>query len=144
MKEFLSKYLVYLITAVLVIALIIVDVCTSGNNSASEDSIEDYARGLVESSEVMVNGNLYHGVYSDEEVSSLPEGFELVGLSAVIDDTAEIQNDLESHVLPSGYEIYANENDDSCVYISISTDEFTQYLVYYKDITDEVYELLGE
>lgn len=144
MKEFLSKYLVYLITAVLVIALIIVDVCTSGNNSASEDSIEDYARGLVESSEVMVNGNLYHGVYSDEEVSSLPEGFELVGLSAAIDDTAEIQNDLESHVLPSGYEIYANENDDSCVYISISTDEFTQYLVYYKDITDEVYELLGE
>lgn len=144
MKEFLSKYLVYLITAVLVIALIIVDVCTSGNNSASEDSIEDYARGLVESSEVMVNGNLYHGVYSDEEVSSLPEGFELVGLSAVIDDTAEIQNDLEAHVLPSGYEIYANENDDSCVYISISTDEFTQYLVYYKDITDEVYELLGE
>lgn len=144
MKEFLSKYLVYLITAVLVIALIIVDVCTSGNNSASEDSIEDYARGLVESSEVMVNGNLYHGVYSDEEVSSLPEGFELVGLSAAIDDTAEIKNDLESHVLPSGYEIYANENDDSCVYISISTDEFTQYLVYYKDITDEVYELLGE
>lgn len=144
MKEFLSKYLVYLITAVLVIALIIVDVCTSGNNSASEDSIEDYARGLVESSEVMVNGNLYHGVYSDEEVSSLPEGFELVGLSAVIDDTAEIKNDLESHILPSGYEIYANENDDSCVYISISTDEFTQYLVYYKDITDEVYELLGE
>lgn len=144
MKEFLSKYLVYLITAVLVIALIIVDVCTSGNNSVSEDSIEDYARGLVESSEVMVNGNLYHGVYSDEEVSSLPEGFELVGLSAVIDDTAEIKNDLESHILPSGYEIYANENDDSCVYISISTDEFTQYLVYYKDITDEVYELLGE
>lgn len=144
MKEFLSKYLVYLITAVLVIALIIVDVCTTGNNSVSEDSIEDYARGLVESSEVMVNGNLYHGVYSDEEVSSLPEGFELVGLSAVIDDTAEIKNDLESHVLPSGYEIYANENDDSCVYISISTDEFTQYLVYYKDITDEVYELLGE
>lgn len=144
MKEFLSKYLVYLITAVLVIALIIVDVCTTGNNSVSEDSIEDYARGLVESSEVMVNGNLYHGVYSDEEVSSLPEGFELVGLSAIIDDTAEIKNDLESHVLPSGYEIYANENDDSCVYISISTDEFTQYLVYYKDITDEVYELLGE
>lgn len=144
MKEFLSKYLVYLITAVLVIALIIVDVCTSGNNSASEDSIEDYARGLVESSEVMVNGNLYHGVYSDEEVSSLPEGFELVGLSAAIDDTAEIKNDLESHILPSGYEIYANENDDSCIYISISTDEFTQYLVYYKDITDEVYELLGE
>lgn len=144
MKEFLSKYLVYLITAVLVIALIIVDVCTSGNNSVSEDSIEDYARGLVESSEVMVNGNLYHGVYSDEEVSSLPEGFELVGLSAAIDDTAEIKNDLESHILPSGYEIYANENDDSCVYISISTDEFTQYLVYYKDITDEVYELLGE
>lgn len=144
MKEFLSKYLVYLITAVLVIALIIVDVCTSGNNSVSEDSIEDYARGLVESSEVMVNGNLYHGVYSDEEVSSLPEGFELVGLSAAIDDTAEIKNDLESHILPSGYEIYANENDDSCIYISISTDEFTQYLVYYKDITDEVYELLGE
>ena len=102
MKEFLSKYLVYLITAVFVIALIIVDVCTTGNNSVSEDSIEDYARGLVESSEVLVNGNLYHGVYSDEEVSSLPEGFELVGLSAAIDDTAEIKNDLESHVLPSG------------------------------------------
>ena len=145
MKDKFMKFLPYIIALVFTLGLIIGDIVKISNiQGATDADIEEYARGLVESSEVFVNGQKYHGLYDSDEVLSIPETFTLVGTTTMIDDYAELTNNCDSHVLPSGYEIYANENDDSCVYISISTDEFTQYLVYYKDITDEVYELLGE
>ncbi|MCQ2978318.1 MAG: hypothetical protein MJ245_00775 [Clostridia bacterium] len=146
MKDKFMKFLPYIIALVFTLGLIIGDIVKISNiQGATDADIEEYAKGLVESSEVFINGQKYHGLYDSDEVLSIPETFTLVGTTTMIDDYAELTNNCDSHVLPSGYEVYADSNDDSKVYINITLDESPKsYLVYVKDVTDEVVEALEE
>lgn len=143
MKDKILGLLPYAITVLVVIVLIVCDLCGKTPASTEYDDLDEYARQLVESSEVYYNGIHYHGSYEAAEIMSLPEGFELVGISNMIVDDVELSNDCESHVLPTGYNIYASKNDESCIYILItSEEEMPQYIVYYKDITDVAMNIL--
>ena len=69
----------------MVLVIIVLDGMLQAPSEQQEmDSLEEYARQLVESSEVMVNGIRYHGAYESEEVTTMPQGFELVGITELL------------------------------------------------------------
>ena len=146
MKEKIINALPYIITLLLALTLVIVDVSNTNKKLSSEyDELDMWARNLVESSEVMVNNKIYHGVYDTEEIMNVPEGFEIIGsIQECIEDGVELTKNFTSHVLQPGYKVYADSNNDSVIYIKITEDdeEFQSFLPYYLEIEGIVDDML--
>lgn len=133
MKEKLLHFLPYIVAALVAIILIVTDV-VSTNNKASQEELkaEEYARSVVEASEILLDGHLYRGVYDREEVASIPDDYEYVGtIKEMVDDGVELTENLTSHILPDGYDIYASKNLVDLIYVDISYgEEYKSYIPY--------------
>lgn len=135
--EFIKKAWPILAAVLLGIILIVVDVCVKPQSAGlgdSEEDYEEYARQLVESSTIKVGDSIYHGVFSGEEISELPEGFTLYGeISECVGLDGELVKDLSSNSISEGYPVYTNPNSDS-IYLRVTTDEdqFQSYVEYVK------------
>lgn len=135
--EFLKKAWPILAAVALGLVLIICDVCTRGTTTTAEDQeidYEEYARQTVESSLINVGGTIYHGTFSGEEITEVPEGYTLYGVTQeCVGEGEEPVNELSSNLILEGYEVYTNANRDS-LFLRVTTDEdqFQSYIEYVK------------
>lgn len=130
--EFLKKVWIYLLAILVAIVLIIGDYTSRKNVNNEEFDIEEYAKTLVEESQIRVNDKIYNGTYTSEEITTLPEGYELLGeIKECITEGALTEN-LTSNSVGAGYRVYVNKNDDSKILLRVTDDseEYQSYIEY--------------
>lgn len=125
--NFLKKTWPILAAVLVGLILIVVDVCTRENVSdtaaTEEMDYEAYAKQLVESSQIKVDDTIYTGVFSDTEITSVPEGYTLYGvIEECVGLDGELVNNLSSNSITEGYEVYTNPGTNS-IYLRVTTDE---------------------
>lgn len=135
--KFLEKAWPILAAILLGAILIVVDICTKGNVEATdefdEESYEEYAKQLVESSTIKVNDTIYYGVFANEEISELPEGYTLCGaIEECVGLDGELVNNLSSNSITEGYEVYTSTADPHNIYLKVSTeeDDYDSFIIY--------------
>lgn len=140
--EFLKKTWIYIIAIIIAVTLIGVDYVS--RKSASENfDIEEYAKTLVEDSQIKVNDKLYYGTYGTEEITELPEGYELIGEIKERINDRELTDNFTSNSVGVGYEVYANKNDDTKILLRVTedTDQYQSYIEYNLKLDDDIVEI---
>lgn len=132
MKEKLLRFLPYIAAALVAIILIVVDIVSTVNKTTQEElNAEEYARSIVEASEILLDGHIYRGVYEREETNSIPDDYEYVGtIAKMVDEGVQLTENLTSHILPAGYDIYASKNLVDVIYVDITYDDVKTYIPY--------------